>query len=116
MLDDGMALVIGVWAMVVEWLVLAVPEEWHDRCLAADAAVWTAFLASCPGYVDKQVWVNPAQPGELIMVVRWESRAQWKAIPVAELARVEAEFQAQVGRSFEIVASQEYAIVAAQSG
>jgi uncharacterized protein (TIGR03792 family) len=94
--------------MIVEWLVLAVPEDWRDRCLAADAATWTTFLATCPGYVDKQVWVNPEQPGELIMVVRWASREQWKAIPLTDLERVEAEFQAQVGRSFEIVASHEY--------
>jgi hypothetical protein len=35
--------------MVIEWLTVNVPAAWHDRYIAADAAVWTQFLATCPG-------------------------------------------------------------------
>lgn len=94
--------------MVIEWLTVKVPAAWHDRYIAADAAVWTQFLVTCPGYVGKQIWKNPVKPDEIVLIVHWQSRAQWKAIAPAQLAVVEARFREQLGQTFEIIASAEY--------
>jgi uncharacterized protein (TIGR03792 family) len=96
--------------MVIEWLVVAVPLDWHDRYLVADAAIWTAFLQTCSGFQSKQVWQNPAAPEELILVIQWETRAEWKAIDPADLAATEARFSDELGRSFPLKLVQEYQI------
>jgi uncharacterized protein (TIGR03792 family) len=58
--------------------------------------------------VGKQIWKNPANPDEIVLIVHWLSREQWKAIAPAQLAAVEATFQEQLGQTFEIIASAEY--------
>jgi uncharacterized protein (TIGR03792 family) len=94
--------------VIIEWLRFQVPEDWHDRFCLADAAVWTAFLQTCPGYLGKQVWRSPDQPDALVLVIRWVTRAQWKGIDPEVLAQVDRRFVAAVGRSFELVEVQEY--------
>jgi uncharacterized protein (TIGR03792 family) len=94
--------------MVIEWLRFEVPADWHDRFIAADAAVWTPFLATCPGYVGKQIWRNPAKPDELVEIIHWQSREQWKAIAPEALAQVDREFLQATGRDFKILESSEY--------
>lgn len=94
--------------MVIEWLTFEVPVDWHDRFIAADAAVWTPFLATCPGYVGKQIWRNPAKPHQLVEIIHWQSREQWKAIAPEALARVDQEFLQATGRDFKILESSEY--------
>ncbi|MBE9029969.1 TIGR03792 family protein [filamentous cyanobacterium LEGE 11480] len=94
--------------MVIEWLTLMVPADWHERFIAADTAIWTHFLAQQPGYVGKQIWRNPAKPDELTLLIHWQSRQQWKAIAPTALAAVEQEFRQNLGRSFDIIAANEY--------
>jgi uncharacterized protein (TIGR03792 family) len=98
--------------MVIEWLTFEVPADWHDRFIAADAAVWTPFLATCPGYVGKQIWRNPAKPDQLVEIIHWQSRAQWKAIAPEALARVDQEFLKATGRDFKMIESSEYVSLA----
>lgn len=99
--------------MIIEWLTVSVPADWHDRYIAVDAEIWTTFLATCPGYVGKQIWKNPASQDQLVLIVHWQSRTQWKAIDPDQLQVVEAQFVEKIGRSFEIIASAEYLPVAA---
>jgi uncharacterized protein (TIGR03792 family) len=99
--------------MYIEWLVITVPAEWQERYLVADAAIWTAFLATCPGYLGKEIWLDPATPDAVVMVIRWASRAEWKAIDPAALAAVEANFVSQLGQSFAIQQTAEYAVCTA---
>jgi uncharacterized protein (TIGR03792 family) len=96
---------IGGVAMWIEWLVITVPLEWQERYLAADEAIWTSFLASCPGYRGKEIWREA-----VVMVIRWASREEWKAIDPAVLATVEAAFVAAVGQTFAIEQAAEYAV------
>jgi uncharacterized protein (TIGR03792 family) len=94
--------------MVIEWLRFEVPADWHDRFIAADAAVWTPFLATCPGYVGKQIWRNPAKPHQIVEIIHWQSREQWKAIAPEALARIDQEFLQATGRDFKLLESSEY--------
>jgi uncharacterized protein (TIGR03792 family) len=94
--------------VVIEWLTFQVPIDWRDRYIQADAAIWTTFLAACPGFISKQVWQNPDRPDQISLVVEWETREQWKAIDPVALAAVDRQFVAAVGRSFELIAAREY--------
>jgi hypothetical protein len=47
--------------------------------------------------------VNPAQPGQVCLVVEWESRDLWKAIDLEDLAAVDRSFVAAIGRVYPIV-------------
>ena len=51
--------------------------EW----LARDAAIWTPALAAHDGYISKEVWPSIDNPDEVVIIVRWESLAQWKSFP-----------------------------------
>jgi uncharacterized protein (TIGR03792 family) len=95
---------------IVEWLKAQVPVTWQERYLVADTAIWTPFLSTCDGYLGKQVWISPQRPDEVVLVILWASRAQWKAIPVTELEAIEQDFIATVGRSFPLIETAEYAL------
>ncbi|HAN74178.1 MAG TPA: TIGR03792 family protein [Planktothrix sp. UBA8407] len=66
--------------MVIEWLKFKVlPEQWQTF-IQKDEEIWTAGLQKIPGFVGKEVWVDP-EHHEIVMVIRWESQEQWQAIP-----------------------------------
>ncbi len=78
---------------VVELLRLGVPANAYGAWLAAEQASWEPWLAQQPGFLDRQLlWDRQRQEGTLL--IRWASRAQWKAIPEAEVKRVQARFEA----------------------
>ena len=52
-------------------------EEWLQR----DAEIWTPALAAHDGYIAKEVWPSIDNPDEVVIIVRWESLAQWKSFP-----------------------------------
>jgi uncharacterized protein (TIGR03792 family) len=80
--------------MVIEWLHYRVPPADQPAFLAADAAVWTAMLSACPGFLGKETWRNSAAPDRLALIIRWKSRAEWHSVPADSLAATEARFRA----------------------
>jgi uncharacterized protein (TIGR03792 family) len=94
----------GLWVMVIEWLQVTVPVADQARYLAADAKIWTAALAAQPGFLGKEVWVRADDPTAVNLIIRWNSRAAWKAVPGAVLAAVEAAFVAAMGQAYPVVA------------
>ncbi len=70
--------------MVIEWLQFNVPPEKRSAFLERDEAVWTQGLQKYPGFIGKETWIDP-QTTNIILVIRWETRQQWKAIPQADL-------------------------------
>ena len=89
--------------MVIEWLRVAVPIENQARYLAADRAIWTQALEGQPGFLGKEVWVRADDPTGVNLIIRWESRAAWKAVPEGVLAATEAAFRAAVGRDYPVI-------------
>ncbi|MFZ4848329.1 MAG: TIGR03792 family protein [Caldilinea sp.] len=72
--------------------------EW----LARDAAIWTPALAAHDGFVLKEVWPSIDHPDEVVILVRWESLAQWKSFPDDLNRALDAQMQdVQVGISSE---------------
>jgi uncharacterized protein (TIGR03792 family) len=80
--------------MVIEWLSYRVPEADQPAFLAADAAVWTAALSGCAGYGGKETWRRAEAPDRIDLIIRWETRDHWKAVPGPLLAETEARFRA----------------------
>lgn len=74
---------------VIEELTIEVDPLQRDAYVARDAAVWTPFLESCDGFVDKQVWLPHDRLDLVVVVIRWESLAQWKAIGHEQVAEVD---------------------------
>jgi uncharacterized protein (TIGR03792 family) len=96
--------------MVIELLKFQVPVSEQEDYIQQDAAIWTTALAKYPGFLGKEVWISSAVPEELTIVIHWETREHWKSIPVDDLNQIEANFVQAVGKSYPIVASQEYQV------
>lgn len=95
--------------MVIEWLKFQVAEADQIHFLEQDLAIWTQALAAQPGFVSKEVWLNPTAPRELILVIRWRTREQWQAICPKFLAEIEAQFRSALGeRDFQMVETGEF--------
>ena len=77
---------------VVELLRLGVPAAHYRAWLEAEKASWEPWLAEQPGFQGRQLlWDRQRQEGTLL--IRWASRDQWKAIPEAEVGRVQERFE-----------------------
>jgi uncharacterized protein (TIGR03792 family) len=50
--------------MVIEWLKVKVPIELRETYIQKDAEIWTATLSKYPGYVGKEIWLNPQDESE----------------------------------------------------
>lgn len=97
--------------MVIEWLKFKVSAEDREKFILQDEAIWTAKVAKYPGFLSKEIWINPTQADEVTIVIRWQTREQWKAIPPSELEKTEEEFkQAMEGVEYQLVEAKEYQV------
>ena len=89
--------------MVIEWLKFKVPAEKWEAFIQRDEEVWTAGLKNFPGYLGKEIWVDSVE-NEVVMLIRWESRDQWKSVPqstIDELDRQMGDLQIAIAESRE---------------
>ncbi|MBE9200166.1 MULTISPECIES: TIGR03792 family protein [unclassified Nodularia (in: cyanobacteria)] len=96
--------------MVIELLKFRVAPEERENYIQKDAEIWTTWLAKYPGFLGKEVWINPNDSTELILIIRWATREQWKAIPLADLQIIEDEFTKAMKKSYPIVESAEFQV------
>lgn len=96
--------------MVIELLKFKVAPELREQFIQKDEEIWTEALAGCPGFLGKEVWINPNKPTEVILVIRWATREQWKSIPLKLLERIEQQFAQQLGDIYQMVESAEYQV------
>ncbi|MDJ0549362.1 MAG: TIGR03792 family protein, partial [Microcystis sp. M49637_WE12] len=45
--------------MVIEWLEFQVKPEAREKFIQKDQEIWTKFLAKQPGFLGKELWINP---------------------------------------------------------
>lgn len=55
--------------MVIELLKVKIPPELREKCIQKDAEIWTAALAKYPGFMGKEVWINPNDPTEVVLII-----------------------------------------------
>ena len=77
---------------VVEHLRVRVPAEARQAWLEAERGSWEPWLAQQPGFLGRDLLWDPERE-EGTLLIRWASRAQWKAIPVAEVEAVQERFE-----------------------
>jgi uncharacterized protein (TIGR03792 family) len=75
--------------MVIEWLRFEVPPEQWEAFICRDEEVWTVGLKNFSGFLGKEVWIDPVQQN-VVMIIRWNSKEEWKSIPTSELERLDA--------------------------
>jgi uncharacterized protein (TIGR03792 family) len=93
--------------MVIEWLKVEVPIAQQAQYLLCDAAIWTAFLSTCPGFVKKEVYIDPTHPTHIILMIYWRDRTFWKAIPAETLAAIDQQFTETMGQTFPFIETAE---------
>jgi uncharacterized protein (TIGR03792 family) len=94
--------------MVIEMLRVRVDMGEIDRYIRLDSEIWTPVLSACKGFLGKEVWANP--DGEIMMVVRWATREEWKAIPHDLLDATAQAFVSAMGYSVSFLEVQEYLV------
>jgi uncharacterized protein (TIGR03792 family) len=75
--------------MVIEELHFLVDPAEQKAFLAKETEVWTGFLRTCDGFVDKQVWIAEDEPSRIVVIIWWETMEQWKRITAAECDEVD---------------------------
>lgn len=96
--------------MVIEWLKVKVPIELRETYIQKDAEIWTATLSKYAGYLGKEIWFNPKDESELIMVIHWETKEAWKSIPASVLEETDRQFTQAMGQSFPFLEEKEYQV------
>ena len=97
--------------MVIEWLKFRVAPQDREKFIQKDQEIWTSVLTKFPGFLGKEVWIDPNSPQELVLIVRWATREQWQAVPLSILEETEMEFAQQMGsKKYEMLEIKEYQI------
>jgi uncharacterized protein (TIGR03792 family) len=89
--------------MIIEWLRFQLPPEKLEQFILRDEEVWTAGLRSFPGFLGKEILVDPVQ-NEVVMLIRWETKELWKSVPQSTINELDAqmgEFQMPIAESRE---------------
>lgn len=96
--------------MVIEWLKIQVASELREKFIAKDAEIWTAVLSGYPGFLSKEVWINPETPTEVVLIIRWETLEKWKAVPADKLEETERLFTQEFGEAQQIIEASQYQV------
>ncbi len=96
--------------MVIELLKFRISPNDREKYIQRDAEIWTAALAEYPGFLGKELWINPNDPEELVMVIRWETRQQWNSILQEEIDAIAEKFDKDLEFTYEMVESSEYQV------
>lgn len=97
--------------MIIEWLKVQVIPELREKYIQKDEEIWTEALSKVPGYLGKQVWIDPKNLDKVVLVIQWADREAWKAIPVEDLEMIEKKFAQQMGKeTYKIIEEGEYQI------
>jgi len=89
---------------VIEQLRLQVPAAHRELWLQAEARTWQPWLEQQDGFEQRSLYWDPMRE-EGLLLIAWSSRTQWKAIPEAEVLRVQALFEAEVNQALQRPAS-----------
>ena len=83
---------------VIEHLRVKVRPDARAAWLEAEALSWEPWLRQQAGYLGRELrW--DAEREEGVLLIRWASREQWKAIADEEVARVQVRFEALARRA-----------------
>ncbi len=96
--------------MVIEWLKFRVAPEFRELFIQKDTDIWTTALERYPGFLGKMVWIDPHDSEEIVLVIHWATREEWKAIPQADLDQIDQRFAQAIEFDYEWVEAKEYQV------
>ena len=97
--------------MVIEWLKIKLAPGLREKYVQKDEEIWTALLVQYPGFLGKEVWIDPKESNEVILVIRWIDRAAWKAVPVEALEETEKRFAQEMGEgTYQMIEEREFQV------
>ena len=99
--------------MIIEWLKFRVEAKSREEFIARDQKIWTSFLSSVPGFLGKEVWIEPSTPNHVIFIIRWRTREDWQSISDKELKQVNRRFSTEMRRlniHFKSISGAEYQV------
>lgn len=95
--------------MIIEWLGFSVKPQLREKFVAEDREIWTPVIANFTGFLGKEIWFDPARGDRVFILVRWQSRQQWKAISPKLLEETEQKFALAMGAdNYQMIESKEY--------
>lgn len=83
--------------MYIEYLRFQIQPGFQERFIQLDEELWTRSLSQNPGFHKKEVWLNPEDPTDLVIIVWWSNREQWKSITPAEVQAIDDQFAEAIG-------------------
>ncbi len=89
--------------MVIEKLTFRVPACDQQQFIAADSEIWTPTLAAQDGFLGKEIWRDTGSVETIHLIIRWKSRAQWKAVPHDLLAETDQRFAKALGKVYPVL-------------
>ncbi len=78
--------------VIIEHLRLRVPSQKREAWLKAEKGSWEPWLAEKKGFLGRQLFWDD-QNEEAVLIISWESREQWKAIPQSEIDEIQENFE-----------------------
>ena len=82
---------------VIEHLSFNVKADRVEEFIELDQKIWTTRLAQFDGFISKEVWTDEYKPGEVILIICWDSFEAWKSIPEEVLNETMAKFDEAFG-------------------
>lgn len=92
----------------IELLEFQVDPLSREDFLAIDQEIWTTALSQYPAFQQKEIWLDPARPQIVTIVIYWADRAAWKAIPMKLLTDLTQQFDKKFSRPYQLVGEREY--------
>lgn len=92
-------------SMAIEWLEFNVPVQEQAQFIKQDRLIWDKFLSQYPAFLGKEIWQGIDRPDRLVIVARWASYEQWKAIPPDRIKQTTDLFHQSLGKVYPIVNS-----------
>ena len=80
---------------VMELLRLSVPADQRDVWMDGERSTWQPWLEEQDGFLGREIFWDAGR-AEGLVLVRWASREQWKAITDEEVQRLQGRFDARV--------------------
>ena len=76
--------------MVIEELHFMLDPAEVEQFLDVEGRIWTGFLQTCDGFLRKETWLPEDEPGKVVVMIWWNTMAQWKSITPEQCDEVDA--------------------------
>ena len=76
--------------MVIEELHFMLEPAEVEQFLDVEGRIWTGFLQTCDGFLRKETWLPEDEPGKVVVMIWWNTMAQWKSITPEQCDEVDA--------------------------